>query len=69
MGHPVVQKIPSKHSICSMKILNAKREKGNKQREKKLLPVSSFILSETELRQQRNILERNRQVFKNMIAF
>ena len=57
----------------SMKILNTKGEKGNKQREKKMLPiqlpVSSFILSETELRQQRNILERNRQVFKNMIAF
>ena len=25
------------------------------------LPVSSFILSEAELRQQRNIMERNRQ--------
>ena len=42
-----------------------KKGKGKKSKRQKLspikLPVSSFILSEAELRQQRNILERNRQ--------
>ena len=42
-----------------------KKGKGKQSKRQKLspikLPVSSFILSEAELRQQRNIMERNRQ--------